>query len=61
MTEERYSGSHMDEVQISGFSGIGNWELGIGNWELGIGNWQESKMYLTDTRVAILFEEGRRI
>jgi len=41
--------------------GIGNWELGIGNWELGIGNWQESKMYLTDTRVAILFEEGRRI
>jgi hypothetical protein len=25
-----YSGSHVDEVQSSGFSGIGNWELGIG-------------------------------
>ncbi len=30
-----------DEVQGSDFSGIGNW--------------QESKMYLTDTRIAIVF------
>ncbi|MBW4543978.1 MAG: hypothetical protein KME25_05990 [Symplocastrum torsivum CPER-KK1] len=30
----------MDEVQISGFLGMGNWEWGIGNGELGIGNWE---------------------
>ena len=40
MFDVQYSGSHLDEVQDSGFSGIGNRP--------------ESKMYLTDTRIAIL-------
>ncbi len=36
-----------------GIGELGIGELGIG--ELGIGNRQESKMYLTDTRIAINF------